>query len=171
MKPVEALLAPFACSLILALPAPAHADAPLLEPEAAFLLAARAQDGGRIEVRFDIAPDYYLYRNRLQFSVNGVAVPPAQISLPKGKVTRDPTFGRVETYHQSVHILLAKNTPGKAGNYDLVVSAQGCAAKAGVCFPAHRQQIRMDINSDWTVPASHPAPATFPSAASRFTKP
>ena len=49
----------------------AHAEeGDLLEPEQAFKFSARVLDGNNIEVRYQIANGYYLYREKFKFSVD-----------------------------------------------------------------------------------------------------
>jgi len=77
----------------------------LLEPEKAFRFSARALGGDAVEVRFAIAPGYYLYRERLAFSAEGnSAVRLGAAQLPHGTQHKDEFFGRVETYRKEVAI-------------------------------------------------------------------
>jgi thiol:disulfide interchange protein DsbD len=71
-----------------------HADE-FLDPAVAFKPSARAIDGQTIEVRFAIAPDYYLYRDKFRF-----AAEPATVQLGtrpaagQGEGRRDLRQGR-----------------------------------------------------------------------------
>ena len=38
-----------------------------LDPERAFVLSARAIDARQVEIRFEVAPGYYLYRDQFKF--------------------------------------------------------------------------------------------------------
>ena len=90
-----------------------------------------------------------MYKGRFKFSVE----PPASAKLgkavlSKGKIKQDATFGRVETYRDSVRILLPITSFGK-GNLrvdDLLlrlnVTSQGCA-DAGVCYPPLHQTLTL----------------------------
>ena len=42
--------------------------ADFLHPEQAFRPSARPLDGETLEIRFDIAPGYYLYRDKFRFA-------------------------------------------------------------------------------------------------------
>jgi thioredoxin:protein disulfide reductase len=46
----------------------------LLEPEKAFRFSARLLEPGKIEVRYDIAPGYYLYREKFKFSAEPASI-------------------------------------------------------------------------------------------------
>ncbi|MEO6928357.1 MAG: protein-disulfide reductase DsbD N-terminal domain-containing protein [Casimicrobiaceae bacterium] len=113
----------------------------LLPPHEAFALSARAVDARTLEVRFDVAQGYYLYREKLSFAV----LPPATLSgtaaLPPGKVKHDEFFGDMQTYRGTVDVRLDSVAPaGQA--ITLVAESQGCA-DAGVCFPPQRQTLTL----------------------------
>ena len=56
----------------------------LLHPSVAFKPTARALDGQTIEVRFEIAKGYYLYRDKFRFSAEPASVQLGTPILPKG---------------------------------------------------------------------------------------
>uniref|UniRef100_UPI0028C4C19E protein-disulfide reductase DsbD N-terminal domain-containing protein n=1 Tax=Accumulibacter sp. TaxID=2053492 RepID=UPI0028C4C19E len=88
----------FLLSLLLLLATPAHAEE-FLDPAVAFKPTARALDGQTIEVRFEIAKGYYLYRNNFRFAAEPTTVQLGTPVLPTGKVKEDPNFGKVEVYY------------------------------------------------------------------------
>jgi thiol:disulfide interchange protein DsbD len=99
--------AAFLASLALTLgtwPVSGSAD-DFLAPEKAFQVSARAADERNVEVRFVVAPGYYLYREQLKFEA-----PAAQLgapALPQGKVKFDETFRKnVETYRGELRVQL-----------------------------------------------------------------
>ena len=119
----------------------------LLAPERAFELSAYYKDPKTLTLEYKIAEGYYLYRARFKFMV----VPTTSYKLgtaqfPKGKRKLDPTFGWVEAYRDSVHILLPISNMGKnvnppgAGQLRIQVTSQGCA-DAGVCYPRQQQYL------------------------------
>lgn len=124
----------------------------LLPPEHAFRLSARALDPATLEARFDIADGYYLYRDKLRFTIAPVGAGP--IDLPPGKRKHDDFFGDVETYRDFVvvRVPLAKPAPGQT--LMLHADSQGCA-DAGVCYPPNPQQVQL------VVPASAGKPGPF----------
>ncbi len=115
----------------------------LLEPERAFAFSVQALDDRTLEARFAIADGYYLYRDRLKFSVEppGLAVAAA---LPPGKVKDDEFFGRVETYRGqlAVRVSLDKGDPGR--KVTVRAESQGCA-DVGVCYPPQVQNITLTL--------------------------
>jgi len=73
----------------------AHASArDLLDADVAFRSQARLIKPGLIEIRYDTAPGYYLYRDRLAFSVGPPTAALGKPILPKGKVKQDEFFGK-----------------------------------------------------------------------------
>lgn len=114
----------------------------LLPPEQAFRLSARALDPSTLEARFDIADGYYLYRDKMRFTIEPVAAGPTE--LPPGKRKHDDFFGDVETYRDAlvVRIPLAKPAPGQT--LTLHADSQGCA-DAGVCYPPNPQQVQLVV--------------------------
>jgi thiol:disulfide interchange protein DsbD len=118
-------------------------DLKLLPPEQAFRLSARALDTHTLEANFDIAPGYYLYRDKLRFALEpGAAALDA--TLPAGKVKDDPFFGRVETYRDRIVVRLPLQTPAPGRSVTLRTESQGCA-DAGVCYPPQAQRLTIAV--------------------------
>lgn len=117
-------------ALVAGLAAPsARAEEEYLEPEAAFRFSSRMLDAKTIEVSYQIADGYYMYRERFAFRAEGASL--GEPVLPQGKVKFDETFQKnVETYRKVVVI----NLPVEAsGPFRLVATSQGCADK-GLCY-------------------------------------
>jgi len=131
-------------------PAAAQGQPKLLEPERAFAFSAQALDEKTIEARFAIADGYYLYRDKLKFSVEPPALATAG-ALPPGKVKDDEFFGRVETYRGrlAVRLSLDKIDPGRKVTVRAV--SQGCA-DAGVCYPPQVQSITLALPAPGAAP-------------------
>lgn len=129
----------------LALASLAHAagEDDFLPPEQAFRFAARAVDARTMEVRFDLAPGYYLYRERFAFAAQPAEVKLGPAQLPAGKVKFDETFGKeMETYRDTVTIRIPVESAPADGNWSLVVTSQGCADK-GLCYPPMESVFRV----------------------------
>jgi len=106
-----------------------------LPPEQAFRFAARQIDVSTVEVRFDVAPGYYMYRERFAFATEPAAVKLGTPDFPPGKVKFDDTFGKeMETYRGSVTIRVPVAAAPADGKWTLTVTSQGCADK-GLCYP------------------------------------
>ncbi|MBV8656213.1 MAG: protein-disulfide reductase DsbD [Burkholderiales bacterium] len=103
----------------------------LLPPEQAFKPSVMKKDDHTVVVHFDIAEGYYLYRDRMQFSLqpgDGQLTP----TFPEGKVKHDDYFGDVVTYRHGVDVPLTAASLTADGKVKIV--SQGCA-DAGVCYP------------------------------------
>jgi thiol:disulfide interchange protein DsbD len=116
----------------LALCAQAASAQELLEPEKAFRMSARALDARSVEVRFEIADGYYMYRDKFRFAPE----PPGSArlgapELPGGERKNDEFFGEVETYRKQVAIRIPVVQAGE--RLELRVTSQGCA-DVGVCY-------------------------------------
>ena len=140
--------------LLLCFPLIANAivEGELLEPEQAFKFSARALDANNIEVRYQIADGYYLYREKFKFETTTAETTLGAAQLPPGKVKQDEYFGRVETYRHEVKITLPLKRANPAiQEVSLKVVSQGCA-DAGVCYPPVEQKIALKL------PAAQAAP-------------
>ena len=118
-------------------------DPKLLEPERAFSFSVRPLDPATVEARFAIARGYYLYRDKLKFSLESgsLAAPPV---LPPGKVKEDQFFGKVETYRGELVVRLALATPAPGSKIAVKAESQGCA-DIGVCYPPQQQTVTVAL--------------------------
>ncbi|MGH8697164.1 MAG: protein-disulfide reductase DsbD domain-containing protein, partial [Burkholderiales bacterium] len=130
----------FALALVAAAPGWAASADDLLEPEKAFRLSARALDPTAVEVRFQIADGYYMYRDRFGFAVAGGGATLGSPEFPQGQIKKDEFFGTVETYRKQVAIRIP--VAGNAGKLALEVTSQGCA-DVGVCYPPMTQKVEI----------------------------
>ena len=118
--------------------------ADLLPPDQAFKANARLKDRQTLAVSYDVAKDYYLYRDKLKFVVKSPKdVATGKVSTPAPDVKEDPTFGRTEVYHKDFAAEVALSRPLKDGE-ELVVDAQyqGCS-ELGVCYPPTTQSFTL----------------------------
>lgn len=106
----------------------------LLPAAQAFSLLPVERHGDRLQLTWNIAPGYYLYRQRIRVEILAPSVVGLRaIELPQGIAHVDEHFGSVQIYRE----LLDANVPliGKLQSpLRLRVSYQGCA-DAGVCYP------------------------------------
>ncbi|OON59863.1 protein-disulfide reductase DsbD [Massilia sp. KIM] len=116
----------------------ARAEEEFLDPAVAFRFAARMADPQTVEVTYQIADRYYMYRERFAFKANGATLGEPQI--PPGKVKYDETFQKdVETYKGSVTIRIPVEA---AGSFTLTAISQGCA-DAGLCYPPQEHSVTL----------------------------
>ena len=124
----------------------------LLEVDKAFRLSARALDAGTLEVRYDIAKGYYMYRDKFRFALEPAGAKAGEAQLPPGKVKKDEFFGDVETYRKEVVILLPFTAPAGLDSVTLKATSQGCA-DLGVCYPPNAQTLKVSLAAMSTAPA------------------
>ncbi len=134
--------------LLLAFAGLARAAEPeLLEPDKAFRFAARLKDARSIEVAYQIAPGYYMYRDKFQFTLAPAGAKAGAPQLPPGKKHRDEFFGEVETYRGSLSILLPfELSDAGLPAMQLTAVSQGCA-DIGVCYVPHEQKAELRLAS------------------------
>ena len=132
----------FACCIAAA--ASARADAPdLLQNAQAFAFSARAVDAHTLEARFTVAAGYYLYRDKLRFSVDPGVLAGAP-ALPPGERKHDEFFGDMQTYRGTVTVRLPLAQAPPGSKVTVMAESQGCA-DAGVCYPAQRQTVALAL--------------------------
>ena len=92
-------------------------------------------DGNTVDVTWQVAPGYYLYKDKISVKALSDNVQLGQLDLPKGKLKFDEFFGESEVFVKDVFARLpfARATP-EAMELELEVSYQGCA-DAGLCYP------------------------------------
>lgn len=136
--------------LLLGLSGPARAEEPL-PPEEAFRFSARVIDARTIEARWQIHGDYYMYRDKFKFALDGGTL--GAPKLPPGKMKEDENFGNVEVYRKEVKILLPVEASGPV---TLKAISQGCW-DGGICYPPINQDAQLTM-----VGAASPSAAVAP---------
>jgi thiol:disulfide interchange protein DsbD len=120
------------------------ADDDFLPVRSAYKVATSAAPD-ELVVRFDIAPGYYLYRDRLGFESATTGVTLGKASLPVGLDHEDEFFGKQVIYRDDVQVGVPVTFSGTPRDFDVKVKLQGCA-DAGLCYPPQT----------WTVPVTWP---------------
>jgi len=124
----------------------APAEDELLEPERAFGVTVRVASPSLLVAELAPAPGYYLYRDRIRFALKdapGVVI--ESVTLPKGKVKKDPTFGATEIYAAPVRAEIALLRPPGARKITLLAAYQGCHEKTGVCYPPQEKALAIAL--------------------------
>ena len=115
----------------------------LLEPEKAFHFSARLIDANQVEVRYDIAPGYYMYREKFKFAATPASITLDASQLPPGKVKKDEFFGDVQIYRGDQRFVLPVSGAGtQSSGFTLKAVSQGCA-DIGVCYPPQEQSAEL----------------------------
>lgn len=133
MNPIRLWLLMLSTLMALATGVPAYGqslmgnNSDFLPVDQAFEYSLEDNGDGTLSLLWDIAPEYYLYRERLE--VEGTNAEVEQVSYPPGSTITDEFFGESEVYFNRVELLIE---PGDAAALDL--TWQGCA-EAGLCYP------------------------------------
>ena len=114
----------------------------LLEPDLAFRFSAKIVDPETVQVRYQIADGYYMYRNRFRFTAAQGSVKFGTPRLPAGTPREDEFFGKVETYRGTVVIDLPLKSSVAAAGFTLSAVSQGCA-DIGVCYTPLTQSVKL----------------------------
>ncbi|KFI08050.1 protein-disulfide reductase DsbD [Massilia sp. BSC265] len=131
----------------------ARAADDFLDPAIAFRFDARMVDPSTLEVRYQIAEGYYMYRERFAFRADGARLGTPEI--PPGKVKFDETFQKdVETYKGELVIRIPVEGNGP---FTLTAGSQGCA-DAGLCYPPQEHSAQLSAGSGGAAPAGANAP-------------
>src|SRR5690554_1508842 len=98
-------------------------------------------DQGAVVLSWDIAPEHYLYKSRIQVSAltDGVTLGAPEFSLP-ATLTEDEFFGEMEVFFDPIQARVPVNLPEGVREAELQVTYQGCA-EAGLCYPPQTQEV------------------------------
>ena len=130
-------------------------DDELLPPEKAFALQAWMENDLLI-AEYQIAPGYYMYRERFDFQIESGDGRFDTAIIPDGKIKNDEFFGDMEIYRDSVRIVLPILYDTDIAKTLLVKAVgQGCA-DIGICYPPLAQSLDIDTGSSARVfPAAY----------------
>ena len=96
------------------------------------------QQGKQLEITFDIAEGYYLYRHQFKFSVENAEIIP--VELPKGEDHEDEFFGVQQIFTEKLNFVIDIASIGD--NANIKVRYQGCAEK-GLCYPPKKKTVEL----------------------------
>lgn len=133
-------------------------QAAFLPPDEAFGLETSVKDAQTLTAKFRVAPDYYLYRDKVSFTIKSGAAKIRNISMPRGDVKQDPNFGEMMVFHKSFQAEVALvNTSTTAQNIVIEAIYQGCSEQ-GLCYPPINKEFKLKLPAA-AIAATAPAPA------------
>jgi thiol:disulfide interchange protein DsbD len=102
-------------------------------------------DGNKIEVTWQVAPGYYLYKDKISVRALSDQVQLGALELPEGKLKYDEFFGESEVYFDDVFapLTIARATP-EAMELELELGYQGCA-EGGLCYPPTKRTLSVTL--------------------------
>lgn len=122
----------------------AQASIQPLPVDQAFALHVHADKNDQLMIEWDIAPGYYLYRDKMQF----IAAPDSQIKigtiiLPLGKQKNDDLHGDYQAYTGKIKIAVPLLNLDKS-KLKISVIYQGCSS-AGFCYAPVSKHLDVDV--------------------------
>lgn len=141
-----------------------------LAPELAFVPDIEKIDEQSISVKFFIEPGYYLYRDKLDFSVddvvsaqtetdigsisalieggaNNAEILPVTLSAPaysEAQLMHDDYFGEQAVFRDSASISIPYTVTGNVSEFTLAIKYQGCA-DIGLCYPPTTALLQVEV--------------------------
>ncbi|AAZ24775.1 protein-disulfide reductase DsbD [Colwellia psychrerythraea] len=116
------------------------------------------QKNNLLEVSFDIAPEYYLYRH--QFKFKGKNTQFTSVLLPDGIDHEDEFFGVQKIFTENLAFTV--NLENVSNDASIKITYQGCAEK-GLCYPPTSKVIKLSkfiLGESTSAPSSDAAQQT-----------
>ena len=119
-----------------------------LPADQAFKLSAILLENNMLAVRWLVQPDYYLYKDKISFSVDEASI--ENIKFPDATIKNDEFFGEVSVYNIPLEIQIELNNIQK--DYVLVtIKHQGCW-EGGVCYPPQVDRLEVSLEGSKKAP-------------------
>jgi thiol:disulfide interchange protein DsbD len=127
------------------------------------------QNNNQLEITFNIAEGYYLYRHQFKFTSKNAKLIP--VELPLGEDHEDEFFGVQQIFTEALAFTI--NLETVSADATITIRYQGCAAK-GLCFPPKRKTIPLSLlkqNNQQTILSAITGDNTSGSRSVSTTKP
>jgi len=116
-----------------------------LPGQQAFKMSAKVIDPNTLLVNWDIAPGYFLYKERLAFKLQTAKVASlGKLILPVGRKKVDRGIGTFQVYRNELRVPISL-LGLKAGTTELKIHYQGCA-DSGFCYPPTDKMVQLHID-------------------------
>ena len=104
-------------------------------------------DQNTIEIAFQIAPNYYLYKNKIRVVPENPFIKMGSIELPKGIIKTDQWFGESEVYYNELFGRVSFSRSATSyKNTGFYIEYQGCLENE-ICLPPEMKLIDVDFSS------------------------
>jgi len=124
-------------------------DDELLEPDQAFAFSLDVQDSATLIARWTIADDYYLYKDKIRFSLKdaeGNVLGP--VAMPEAINKYDEFLGDTLVYKHDLAIRIPLiHDEGGATAMTFVADYQGCNEVLGVCYPPVKKELPFSLDN------------------------
>lgn len=118
------------------------AEQEFLPPDEAFVFSYDRSAAGGLQIDWEIAPGYYLYRDKIRFEPLGAGIELGAPELPPSESKDDPEFGVVQVYHGHQRARLPVVARRGDEPSSVRVTYQGCAEK-GICYPPIKKVVKL----------------------------
>jgi thioredoxin:protein disulfide reductase len=135
----------------------AKSDADFLPADQAFVLSTESPSRDRVRLRWDIADDYYLYRDKVTVKTTATGVQLGSVSIPGGEKQHDEYFGEQVVFHDQMLADVPVAVAADVTEVPFEVTYQGCA-DAGLCYPPIRKTVVVKLASTAVAAAAEGAP-------------
>lgn len=115
---------------------------PLL-PEQAFVFTVYLQDKDHLSLQWTIAPNYYLYKDRIAINAAPNTIAIENLTLPKGHMKKNAIRGEYAIYTGLLQIPVALQTQ-KSNILDVTVHYQGCSLD-GFCYAPIKKHLTVNL--------------------------
>ncbi len=116
----------------------------LLSADQAFQFFATIDDNQDLQVHWQIAQGYYLYREKIDLQlIDSKYIKLLEYDIPHGVAKYDEAFGDVEIFHDNLSFSVPLSRSSTAEHsLMLTVKYQGCAER-GVCYPPMEKTVSL----------------------------
>ena len=135
----------------------AKSDADFLPADQAFVFSTASTSRDRVQLRWDIADDYYLYRDKVTVRTTATDVQLGSVSIPGGERKHDEYFGEQVVFHDQMLADVPVVAAAGVAEVPLEVTYQGCA-DAGLCYPPIRKTVVVMLASTAVAAAADGTP-------------
>ena len=89
------------------------------------------EDLKQLDIKFNIAPGYYLYKSKISISIDPIL--DFEFIKANGIIKEDEFFGKQEVFYKTTAIKIISKSQ-LPNNYKVILKYQGCSEK-GLCYP------------------------------------
>jgi len=140
----------------------------ILPIDEAFQFSAYLEEDDLLVVHWQIAEDYYLYRDKFKFSLES-AGKLGEVQFPPAILKEDKLFGEVEVYTWEVAIAIPFTLTQAVSLLTMEVSYQGCA-DGSLCYPPTTKTVIIELADHLVLSAETPFDETGEPTSAEFNE-
>ena len=124
-----------------------YSDQNLLPSEDAFKFEASLAEQGVVEAVWELAPGYYVYKDKLSFEFDNSNITALAPEFPKGTIKQDALFGEVEVFTDTFAVNIPLSIPADLQAFTLIANGQGCNEPVGICYPPMSREVQFTLSA------------------------